>query len=95
MYQLSSMARYTLVQVFSKYGAISKLDYLFHKAGPLKGKPRGYAFIEYSNRDVRHLSSSYIARHSSRVSCRTGLYLRNRDHVPALLARDLSASCGN
>ncbi|KAL1941609.1 hypothetical protein VTO73DRAFT_7048 [Trametes versicolor] len=30
---------------------VSKLDYLFHKAGPLKGKPRGYAFVEYSNRD--------------------------------------------
>ncbi|KAI0795094.1 hypothetical protein C8Q75DRAFT_526964 [Abortiporus biennis] len=39
---------YTLLQIFSKYGKISKLDFLFHKTGPMKGKPRGYAFIEYS-----------------------------------------------
>ena len=53
VYQTSCVARYTLVQLFSKFGTISKLDYLFHKAGPMKGKPRGYAFIEYSNQDVR------------------------------------------
>ncbi|KAG8985014.1 hypothetical protein FRB94_005487 [Tulasnella sp. JGI-2019a] len=42
---------YTLLQIFSKYGKISKLDFLFHKAGPQKGKPRGYAFVEYSARE--------------------------------------------
>ncbi|KAI0360790.1 hypothetical protein OH77DRAFT_1367008, partial [Trametes cingulata] len=42
---------YTLLQLFSKFGKISKLDFLFHKSGPLKGKPRGYAFVEYANRD--------------------------------------------
>ncbi|KAI0365997.1 RNA-binding domain-containing protein, partial [Pilatotrama ljubarskyi] len=42
---------YTLLQLFSKFGKISKLDYLFHKSGPLKGKPRGYAFVEYASRD--------------------------------------------
>ncbi|KAI0077284.1 RNA-binding domain-containing protein [Panus rudis PR-1116 ss-1] len=46
-----SVDEYTLLQVFSKYGKISKLDFLFHKSGPLKGKPRGYAFVEYSNSD--------------------------------------------
>lgn len=46
-------ARYTLLQVFSKYGKISKLDFLFHKSGPLKGKPRGYAFVEYASENVR------------------------------------------
>ncbi|KAF8841478.1 hypothetical protein BDN67DRAFT_866362, partial [Paxillus ammoniavirescens] len=40
---------YSLLQVFSKFGQISKLDFLFHKSGPNKGKPRGYAFIEFSN----------------------------------------------
>ncbi|KAJ3487280.1 hypothetical protein NLI96_g3637 [Meripilus lineatus] len=42
---------YTLLQVFSKFGKISKLDFLFHKSGPLKGKPRGYAFVEYADAD--------------------------------------------
>ncbi|KZT19343.1 RNA-binding domain-containing protein, partial [Neolentinus lepideus HHB14362 ss-1] len=40
---------HTLIKVFSKFGKISKLDYLFHKTGLLKGKPRGYVFIEYAN----------------------------------------------
>ncbi|EPQ51563.1 hypothetical protein GLOTRDRAFT_27985, partial [Gloeophyllum trabeum ATCC 11539] len=40
---------HTLIKLFSKFGKISKLDYLFHKTGLLKGKPRGYVFIEYAN----------------------------------------------
>ncbi|KAK0470127.1 uncharacterized protein EV420DRAFT_1498502 [Desarmillaria tabescens] len=44
-----SIDEYSLLQAFSKFGKISKLDFLFHKAGPHKGKPRGYAFIEYEN----------------------------------------------
>ncbi|KAE8192031.1 hypothetical protein A4X03_0g5710 [Tilletia caries] len=43
-----SVDEYTLIQVFSKYGKIAKLDFLFHKTGPMKGKPRGYAFVEYA-----------------------------------------------
>jgi hypothetical protein len=38
--------------VFSKFGKVTKLDFLFHKTGLLKGKPRGYAFVEYGNKDV-------------------------------------------
>ncbi|KAG9099993.1 hypothetical protein FS749_016563 [Ceratobasidium sp. UAMH 11750] len=41
---------YALLQVFSKFGNVTKLDFLFHKSGPLKGKPRGYAFVEYSTK---------------------------------------------
>lgn len=40
---------YTLIQLFSKFGKIGKMDFLFHKTGPMKGKPRGYAFVEYVN----------------------------------------------
>ncbi|PIL27421.1 hypothetical protein GSI_10569 [Ganoderma sinense ZZ0214-1] len=46
-----SVDEYSLLQAFSKFGKISKLDYLFHKSGPLKGKPRGYAFVEFSNKE--------------------------------------------
>lgn len=44
------------MQVCSKYGKISKLDYLFHKSGPQKGKPRGYAFVEFATKEVTTLS---------------------------------------
>jgi len=40
---------YTLLQLFTKFGKVSKLDYLFHKGGPMKGKPRGYAFVEFAD----------------------------------------------
>lgn len=47
---------YTLVQVFSKYGKITKLDVMYHKTGTMKGKPRGYAFVEYASKDVGNSS---------------------------------------
>ena len=58
--ELKPLIRYTLLQVFSKFGKVTKLDFLFHKTGLLKGKPRGYAFVEYGNKDV----STFIHLHS-------------------------------
>ncbi|PWY99016.1 RNA-binding domain-containing protein [Testicularia cyperi] len=46
-----SVDEYALIQTFSRYGKIIKLDYLFHKSGPLRGQPRGYAFVEYATKD--------------------------------------------
>ncbi|KAF8979700.1 hypothetical protein BDQ17DRAFT_1167423, partial [Cyathus striatus] len=46
-----SVDEYSLLQIFSKFGKVTKLDFLFHRSGLLKGKPRGYAFIEYGNQD--------------------------------------------
>ena len=40
-----------LLKLFQPYGEIAQLDYLFHKSGPLKGEPRGYAFVAYDNPD--------------------------------------------
>lgn len=48
-----SVDEYTLIHFLSKHGKISKFDYLFHKAGPRKGRPRGYAFVEYATKEVR------------------------------------------
>lgn len=69
--------RYTLLQVFSKFGKISKLDFLFHKSGPLKGKPRGYAFVEYADADV----STALPTHTT-TSLTLGLFLRFIGHYP-------------
>ncbi|KAF7972280.1 hypothetical protein HWV62_18522 [Athelia sp. TMB] len=40
---------YTLLTIFSKYGTVKSMDYLFHKTGPSRGKPRGFAFIEFAD----------------------------------------------
>ncbi|KAF6766934.1 RNA recognition motif domain protein [Kalmanozyma brasiliensis GHG001] len=45
----TTVDEYTLIQTFSKFGKISKLDFLFHKSGPQRGQPRGYAFVEYAS----------------------------------------------
>ncbi|BGP19490.1 hypothetical protein JCM10213_006310 [Rhodosporidiobolus nylandii] len=47
----TTVDEYLLMQVCAKHGKIAKLDYLFHKTGPQKGKPRGYAFVEYSTKE--------------------------------------------
>ncbi|KAJ7634788.1 hypothetical protein FB45DRAFT_909864 [Roridomyces roridus] len=56
-----SVDEYSLLQVFSKFGKVTKLDFLFHKTGLLKGKPRGYAFVEYGNKDdaLKALNSAH------------------------------------
>ncbi|SNX86317.1 uncharacterized protein MEPE_05026 [Melanopsichium pennsylvanicum] len=45
----SSVDEYVLIQTFSKFGKITKLDFLFHKSGAQRGQPRGYAFVEYDS----------------------------------------------
>lgn len=40
-----------LLKLFQPFGEIIQLDYLFHKSGPLKGEPRGYAFVAFADAD--------------------------------------------
>jgi RNA recognition motif-containing protein len=39
-----------LVKLFSQYGVIVQEDFMWHRDGPKKGQPRGYAFVEYKTR---------------------------------------------
>ncbi len=50
------------------------MDYLFHKTGVLRGKPRGYAFVEYTGEEVSVrcptfslLHKIYKTKYSTRV----------------------------
>ena len=49
-----SADEYTIIQFLSRYGKIAKFDFLFHKSGPKRGRPRGrgYAFVEYATAEV-------------------------------------------
>ncbi|KAK3819988.1 MAG: hypothetical protein J3Q66DRAFT_165237 [Benniella sp.] len=38
---------YTVLKLFTPFGKITKLDFMFHWHGPKKGTPRGYCFLEY------------------------------------------------
>jgi RNA recognition motif-containing protein len=52
-----SADEYSLIKFLGKHGKIAKFDYLFHKSGPKRGRPRGYAFVEYATPEVSLLSS--------------------------------------
>lgn len=43
-----AVSEFNLLRLFSPFGSISKLDFLFHLNGPQKGRPRGFAFIEFA-----------------------------------------------
>ncbi|CAE6383310.1 unnamed protein product [Rhizoctonia solani] len=45
-----TLDEYALLQIFSTFGHVAKLDFLYHTSGPLKGKPRGYAFVEFATK---------------------------------------------
>ncbi|KAG0324926.1 hypothetical protein BGZ99_001285 [Dissophora globulifera] len=40
---------YTVLKLFSPFGKITKLDFMFHWHGPKKGTPRGYCFLEFES----------------------------------------------
>lgn len=45
------MNGFALLKLLKQYGTISKFDFLFHRSGPMKGQPRGYAFVTYKTLD--------------------------------------------
>jgi len=42
-----SVSEGDLIKIFSDVGHVIKVDYLWHFHGPLKGQPKGFAFIEF------------------------------------------------
>lgn len=47
----SRLTEFQLIKLLKKYGNVKKFDFLFHKAGPLKGHPRGYCFVTYETKE--------------------------------------------
>ncbi|KAF8917050.1 hypothetical protein CPB85DRAFT_1152028, partial [Mucidula mucida] len=60
---------FALLQYFSRFGPISTFDFLFHHSGPNKGKPRGFAFIEYEHPD--HADKAITAAHGKPLRGKT------------------------
>lgn len=40
------VTEHDLLVLFHPHGQLRKLDLVFHRSGPQKGKPKGYAFVE-------------------------------------------------
>ncbi|KAF9204478.1 hypothetical protein BGZ49_005260 [Haplosporangium sp. Z 27] len=45
----ATIDEYTVLKLFTPFGKITKLDYMFHWHGPKKGTPRGYCFLEFES----------------------------------------------
>ena len=45
-----STTEYQLMQLCRKHGKLVRIDFMWHQSGPKRGLPRGYAFVEYSDR---------------------------------------------
>ncbi|KAL1714975.1 hypothetical protein EV715DRAFT_208523 [Schizophyllum commune] len=71
---------YTLIRLFQRYGKVTRLDFLFHKAGPQRGKPRGYAFVEYAN--AEEATNALTATHDRLLRGRR-LVVTHAQHAPA------------
>ncbi len=42
-----SIPEHTLLKLLTKYGPIKRFTYIWHTTGPLRGKPKGFSFVEY------------------------------------------------
>ncbi|KAM7494458.1 hypothetical protein LguiB_029067 [Lonicera macranthoides] len=46
----------SLIKMFSPFGEIVSEDFLWHTRGPKRGAPRGYAFIQFRNKEEAKLA---------------------------------------
>lgn len=44
------LTEYSLLKLLQKFGPLKRFDFLINHQGPEKGKPRGYSFVTYENR---------------------------------------------
>ncbi|KAJ3608894.1 hypothetical protein NHX12_023422 [Muraenolepis orangiensis] len=44
------ISEYHLVKLLERFGSVRQFDFLFHKAGPMEGQPRGYCFVNFRSR---------------------------------------------
>lgn len=46
------ISEFQLLQVLRPFGSISSFNFVLHRGGPEKGKPKGFAFVEYGSSEV-------------------------------------------
>ncbi|XP_047328791.1 probable RNA-binding protein 18 [Impatiens glandulifera] len=63
----------TLIKMFSPFGKIVAEDFLLHTRGPKRGEPRGFAFIQFSNREEAKLAK---VKMNGRLVCGRPLIVR-------------------
>ncbi|CAN6463803.1 unnamed protein product [Victoria cruziana] len=62
-----------VIKMFSPYGKIISEDFLWHRHGPRRGEPRGFAFIQFSTREEAQLA---MEKMDGRLACGRPLVVR-------------------
>ncbi|ELU15003.1 hypothetical protein CAPTEDRAFT_148559 [Capitella teleta] len=47
----SRINEFTMLKLIQKHGNLKHFDFLYHRSGPDQGKPRGYCFATYENKE--------------------------------------------
>ncbi|CAG5128092.1 unnamed protein product, partial [Candidula unifasciata] len=43
----TEITEYLILKLVQKFGALRKINFIYHKVGPDKGKPKGYCFVSF------------------------------------------------
>ena len=46
------VTEYQVIKLFQEYGKIAREQFMFHKAGPKRGEPRGCMLLEYETEEM-------------------------------------------
>lgn len=49
------VTEFALLNILKPFGSVTQFDLLVHKAGPMKGLPRGYAFVTFETDEQAEL----------------------------------------
>ncbi|KAF6157659.1 hypothetical protein GIB67_037232 [Kingdonia uniflora] len=62
-----------LIKMFSPFGKIVSEDFLWHTRGPKRGQPRGFAFIQFSNKEEAEVAKEKM---NGKLACGRPLIVR-------------------
>ncbi|BFZ20553.1 hypothetical protein BsWGS_23592 [Bradybaena similaris] len=43
----SEITEYSILKLVQKFGSLRRINFIYHKVGPDKGKPKGYCFVSF------------------------------------------------
>jgi len=73
-----------LILLFKAHGTVEKVEYMWHKSGPSRGQPKGFAFVEFAN----------VTQAIAALKALDGTMVRGRRLAVRYSARDSTSQTG-
>nr|XP_022323592.1 probable RNA-binding protein 18 [Crassostrea virginica] len=83
----SRLTEFSILKILQKFGSLKKFDFLYHKSGPDMGKPRGYCFASYENKESAELA---LAKINGKLALSKRLIVRWANKEPSALEPEKS-----